>query len=67
MAYIRTISPWHAQGDLRRVYQEIRHDMIGGRPIPLTMTIWNIMRVFSLRQLRVGRRPLGFRGSAANS
>jgi len=49
MAYIRTISPWQARGELRRVYQEIRRDMVGSRPFPLALTAWNIMRVFSLR------------------
>ena len=49
MAYIATVSPWRARGDLRRVYEEIRRDMVGGFPCPLSMTTWNIMRIFSIR------------------
>jgi alkylhydroperoxidase family enzyme len=49
MAFIKTISPRCARGDLRQVYKEIRRDTVGGLPFPLSMTTWNIMRVFSLR------------------
>ena len=49
MAYIQTISPWRAGGDLRSVYQEIRRDLAGRLPVPLASAVWNIMRVFSLR------------------
>jgi alkylhydroperoxidase family enzyme len=49
MPYIKTVSPWRAGGDLRQVYQEIRRDLVGGRTVPLGMTVWNILRVFSLR------------------
>jgi alkylhydroperoxidase family enzyme len=31
------------------VYEEIRRDMVGRFPLPLKLTAWNIMRIFSLR------------------
>jgi alkylhydroperoxidase family enzyme len=49
MAYIQTIPPRVAKGELRDVYLQIRCDMVGQRPIFLGMAVWNIMRVFSLR------------------
>jgi hypothetical protein len=49
MAFIKTIGPWQARGELRRVYQEIDRDLAAGRPIPSPLTAGNIMRVFSLR------------------
>jgi alkylhydroperoxidase family enzyme len=49
MASIKTISPRQARGDLRRVYQEIRRDLVGWLPVPLSVTACNIMRIFSLR------------------
>ena len=49
MAYIKTISPWRARGELRRAYQEIRRDMMGGLPVPLGLAVGNVLRIFSLR------------------
>jgi hypothetical protein len=49
MAYIRTVSPREARGDLRQVYEAIRDDLIGRRPLPAGLASWRIMRVFSLR------------------
>jgi hypothetical protein len=49
VAYIETISPWRAQGELRDIYKEIRRDMVGRRPVPIALTAVNIMRIFSLR------------------
>ena len=49
MAYIETIHPRHARGGLRKVYETVRRDMVGRRPVPLASSVWNIMRVFSLR------------------
>jgi hypothetical protein len=49
MAFIPTISPRRSRGELRAVYKEIRRDMVGRLPVPLGSSVWNIMRIFSLR------------------
>jgi hypothetical protein len=49
VAHIRVIHPGDARGELKEVYEEIRRDMVGRRPVPLASSVWNIMRVFSLR------------------
>ena len=49
MAHIATVDPRHAGGELREAYRQIRRDMVSWRPLPLDATVWNIMRVFSLR------------------
>jgi alkylhydroperoxidase family enzyme len=49
MPYIRMIPPREARGGLRRVYEEIRRDMVGRRPVPLGSAVVNVMRAFSLR------------------
>jgi hypothetical protein len=49
MAYIETIPPRAAKGELRDAYLQIRRDMVGRRPVFLGMAVWNIMQVFSLR------------------
>ncbi len=49
MAHIETIHPRQARGELREVYEQIRRDMVGRLPVPLASSVWNIMRVFSLR------------------
>jgi hypothetical protein len=49
MAYIKTISPWRAQGEVREIYKEIRRDMVGSRPVPMALAVVNILRIFSLR------------------
>jgi alkylhydroperoxidase family enzyme len=62
MAFIRTISPRVATGELREAYLQIRRDMVGQRPVLLGMAVWNIMRVFSLRPafLRAFERAFQF-------
>jgi hypothetical protein len=54
MAYIKTINPWRARGDLRRAYEQIRSDLLGSRFFPLGLAAWRIMRVFSLRPALLG-------------
>jgi hypothetical protein len=49
MTYIKTVSPRQAQGELRHVYEQLRHDLLGTRFFPLGLSAWGIMRVFSLR------------------
>jgi hypothetical protein len=49
MTRIRTISPREARGELRQVYEQLRSDMVGTRLVPLGISAWGIMRVFSLR------------------
>ena len=49
MAFIQTISPRHSRGTLLRIYGQLRHDILGTRFVPLNLTAWRIMRVFSLR------------------
>jgi hypothetical protein len=54
VAYIKTIGPSQARGELRRVYEQIRHDMVGTHFFPLTLSSCGIMRVFSLRPALLG-------------
>jgi hypothetical protein len=49
MAYIQTIPPWRARGELRNVYRQVHQDLLGRFPIPLSMTPVNILHAFSLR------------------
>ncbi|HTK74619.1 MAG TPA: hypothetical protein VL371_05125 [Gemmataceae bacterium] len=49
MARIESINPWRARGDLRRAYRDLRHDIVGRLPVPSSLVVWNIVRVFSLR------------------
>ena len=49
MAHIRTICVREARGELRDVYLQIRRDMVGRAPLPVSAVVWNIMRVFSIR------------------
>ena len=49
MAYIQTVSPRQSGGALLGVYEQLRHDMLGTRFVPLNLSAWRIMRVFSLR------------------
>ena len=49
MAYIQTIQPWSARGDVGKAYRDIRHALVGWLPVPASLAVWNIMRVFSLR------------------
>src|SRR5262249_11286702 len=49
MAYIDTIGPLQAQGELRVAYREFRHDIVGRLPVPSSLAVWNIVRVFSFR------------------
>jgi hypothetical protein len=49
MAYIQTIGPRQSRGNLLAIYEQLRLDMVGTRFLPLTLSAWGIMRVFSLR------------------
>ena len=49
MAFIKMIHPAEAQGELREIYREIHRDLVGWCPVPLGSSVWNIMRIFSLR------------------
>jgi hypothetical protein len=49
MALIQMIAPRRARGELRWVYEEIHHDMVGDHRLPVSFSVWNIMRAFSLR------------------
>jgi len=49
MAYIDAIDPLRARGELRRAYRDLRHEIVGWLPVPSSLAVWNIVRVFSLR------------------
>lgn len=61
MAFIQTISPREAKGELRKIYGMIRTDMVGSLPFPVEWTAWNIMTVFSLRPRLLWAFERGFR------
>ena len=45
MALIQMIAPRDARGELRQVYEEIHHDMVGNHLLPVWSSVWNIMRI----------------------
>ena len=49
LAHIRTIQPWSARDEVWDAYRDIRRAVVGWLPVPTSLAVWNIMRVFSLR------------------
>jgi hypothetical protein len=49
MAHIETIGPWRARGEVGAAYRALRRELVGKLPVPASLAVWNIMRVFSLR------------------
>lgn len=60
MAYIQVIRPREARGELHDAYAEGTREIGGDRGVAMSMAMWNIMQVFSLRPTYVRAITRGF-------